>query len=158
MKWLFGLMIGLLASSAVSAQTHLVVWPVVTSTTGFGTLDFLMSGNIVPDSVTLVSFDVTAPVDGIVMDRYGLNVAMVANESRTIVANIKYSNPFWDSLSFQVAGRPGIYVPSAFANVTFEVSNAGSPLPEPASWGLLIGGFGVAGAAVRGRRWRTATA
>ncbi|HEV2569812.1 PEPxxWA-CTERM sorting domain-containing protein [Sphingomonas sp.] len=35
---------------------------------------------------------------------------------------------------------------------------AGAPVPEPASWGLMIAGFGLAGAAARGRRAKAVAA
>ncbi len=41
---------------------------------------------------------------------------------------------------------------------TYAVSFADSAVPEPASWAMMIGGFGVAGAAMRTRRRKTALA
>lgn len=42
----------------------------------------------------------------------------------------------------------------AFGEATLTVSGitATAPVPEPASWALMIGGLGLAGAALRGRR------
>jgi hypothetical protein len=45
------------------------------------------------------------------------------------------------------AGDGGVNVASSFISV-----------PEPASWALMISGFGLAGAHLRGRRRRTAAA
>ncbi|MHA6719312.1 PEPxxWA-CTERM sorting domain-containing protein [Sphingomonas sp. RS6] len=45
----------------------------------------------------------------------------------------------------------------AFAAITINSSTPGG-VPEPAAWGMLIGGFGMAGAAMRARRTRVAFA
>ena len=43
---------------------------------------------------------------------------------------------------------------SAIDNVSFvEVRGPGGAVPEPAAWGMLLGGFGIAGAAMRRRSW-----
>ena len=41
-----------------------------------------------------------------------------------------------------------------FNLATLTVSGAANAVPEPAAWGMLIGGFGFAGAAMRRRRLR----
>lgn len=40
----------------------------------------------------------------------------------------------------------------AGARIEFSASNVGGAVPEPASWALMVGGFGFAGAALRRRR------
>ncbi|MCG2841548.1 PEPxxWA-CTERM sorting domain-containing protein [Sandaracinobacter sp. RS1-74] len=42
--------------------------------------------------------------------------------------------------------------PASFGNFTFEGSLTAPGIPEPASWAMMIGGFGLVGAAVRRRR------
>ncbi len=48
-------------------------------------------------------------------------------------------------------GRDGLYTAGT---MTFEYTTSGSPsaVPEPATWGLMIAGFAMAGAALRRRR------
>ena len=41
-------------------------------------------------------------------------------------------------------------------NVTVDVIGAITPVPEPAAWALMLGGFGLAGAAMRRRGRSTA--
>jgi hypothetical protein len=56
-----------------------------------------------------------------------------------------YTFNLWPRLT-GIAGTPGI---SDFAP---DASNIGSVVPEPASWALMIAGFGLTGAALRRRR------
>lgn len=47
---------------------------------------------------------------------------------------------YWDSNNYDNAGAVDAFV------------TAGSPVPEPATWALMIGGFALAGQALRGRK------
>jgi len=55
--------------------------------------------------------------------------------------------PFFRSIQTDVDLAILSETPDAFVSVT-----VGKPVPEPASWALMIGGFGLAGAALRRRR------
>lgn len=55
-------------------------------------------------------------------------------------------------IDFAGGGAAIIQVPTTY--LTFSISDAAAAVPEPASWMLMIGGFGMAGAAMR-RRPRT---
>lgn len=52
---------------------------------------------------------------------------------------------------------PGAYREANFASGTLVVSTDGAAVPEPASWALLIAGFGLTGTMLR-RRWTTQNA
>jgi len=53
-----------------------------------------------------------------------------------------------DTLSFQIAA-----IPSGYSDGTIAVTAlAASPTPEPATWALMLGGFGAIGGAMRSRR------
>jgi hypothetical protein len=58
------------------------------------------------------------------------------------------------SLSYSVAGGPAY---GAQGLGTFSVANAVSPAPEPATWAMMIFGFGMTGAAMRSRKSAVAT-
>ena len=45
-----------------------------------------------------------------------------------------------------------IHLPSSSAAVLYSTQDATSPAPEPASWALMLGGFGLVGSAMRRRR------
>ena len=45
-----------------------------------------------------------------------------------------------------------LHLPSSSAAVLYSTQEATSPAPEPASWALMIGGFGLVGGAMRRRR------
>lgn len=61
---------------------------------------------------------------------------------------------FYNTFDATFAGHPGYYVIIGNGGtydhpVTFALSTA---VPEPASWGLMLGGFGLVGSALRSRR------
>ncbi len=58
------------------------------------------------------------------------------------------------STAFAVApfGAPMIALPPGDVGLPIGALPAGSGAPEPAAWGLMIGGFGLVGAALRRRR------
>jgi len=52
-------------------------------------------------------------------------------------------------LTYSISASPAKPITFAYAGVTEEV--AVDPIPEPATWAMMIGGFGMAGAALRRR-------
>jgi len=73
----------------------------------------------------------------------------------TLHTNMRFDGySTWDSASLNFAGRAHSVVVRSEAgyfgidDITF---GGPSPVPEPASWALMIGGFGMAGAALRRR-------
>lgn len=65
-----------------------------------------------------------------------------------------------DSLD-AITGRPWEDIHGLYGDVQFQAefsagATAGAGVPEPAAWAMLIGGFGLAGGALRRRRARTA--
>ena len=59
----------------------------------------------------------------------------------------------FDRLSLE-AYRNGVRLPSPYGQADYF---AVAPVPEPAAWAMMIAGFGLAGAAIRGRRLAVAT-
>ncbi len=124
-------------------------YPCVGCVTGLGYLVTGISGSINGDAITGV-----APLGSI-----------AGNDNRLFT-----TAPFldWGDLGFQTASHSYnvfeakyytgtseqfLAVDNApiFANpVTFSISQAG--VPEPASWAMLVGGFGLIGGTLRGRR------
>ncbi|HWI87409.1 MAG TPA: PEPxxWA-CTERM sorting domain-containing protein, partial [Sphingomonas sp.] len=51
-----------------------------------------------------------------------------------------------DTLSFQI-----LTIPAGYSDATIAVT-ALSPTPEPASWAMMVGGFGAIGGAMRNRK------
>lgn len=95
-----------------------------------------------------------------------LNGHLLAQDNQfTDVANFKSLTPFsagaadfvsgLNTLSFVVTdtGPPSALLVSGLSGTALE-----GGVPEPASWALMIGGFGLAGAALRRRRPAAATA
>lgn len=56
---------------------------------------------------------------------------------------------FGAGLNFPTVNTGGIYGSNGILEVSFSVGNA---VPEPATWALMIGGFGMVGVAARRRR------
>ncbi len=85
----------------------------------------------------------------------------------TIGANVFKSNIFSPNSNLSgglvdFTGNNGdadtiVYTPDGYQGFK-TVAEVGAGVPEPATWALMIGGFGMAGAALRRRRSATATA
>jgi len=55
--------------------------------------------------------------------------------------------------SIAAAGfQPGVYEYTTPSDIIRVIIGSSSALPEPASWGMMLAGFGMIGAAARGRR------
>ena len=77
----------------------------------------------------------------------GINTALTAPPSGTIGwINFTGLNLTGNSHTIQFNQMPGRWV------FVSEVTFAGSVVPEPASWAMMIAGFGLVGAAMRQRR------
>lgn len=113
-----------------------------------------------PDGATytydLLSFEITALQDGEV--QYGSSSAtLTAGETRTIILPPGQGDGsiYWyTTLDFYIA--PGIGAPAVFRNIKYTYELDGGRVPEPATWALMIGGFGLVGAASRRRGRKSA--
>jgi hypothetical protein len=94
----------------------------------------------------------TVLLDGVVMDTY--DFGGVNSGPATLRGTLDFSTTLaagQHTISLQATRlfAPARGVASQyFDNVSLDVT----PVPEPAAWGMLIGGFGLAGAAMRRRR------
>jgi len=74
----------------------------------------------------------------------------VGSYSGTIAVNLLLSAPDYRPVSTGAFAGDG-------ATFAFRVSVVAAPVPEPSNWALMIGGFGVVGAAARRRSRTTVT-
>jgi len=66
-----------------------------------------------------------------------------------------YVQQIWSGTGFALNFAPGqTYTSDTVTNTTLRVSGVSSGVPEPATWAMMVGGFGMMGAAMR-RRQRT---
>lgn len=94
---------------------------------------------------TLLSFDVfaTGPAH-FNLFRSGAPTEIVPGEWQTFKTNGMAAG--WTALYFHTSA---VYID----NLVFDETTFSSAVPEPAVWGMLVAGFGLAGAALRRRRY-----
>ena len=110
---------------------------------GVGTVTLLISSN----NVTFTSFATFTPTNNPVNFNYGAQVFSFATQTGRYVRFAATNCP--QSLAtFDACG---------IGEIAFRAAEAGG-VPEPATWAMLIGGFGLAGASLRRRRPTFATA
>ena len=143
---------------ATRAEARLLVLPTIT---GFSAV---LSGG--PDGfggplnnqgnpVRLLSFDVNSTVNGFVYvtrSADGLLGTVVAGQTAHFEPAVALPSlargGFWYS-QLWVEDSPGVHKLATFSNITIELGDDILPLPEPATWALMIAGFGIAGTALR---------
>jgi hypothetical protein len=144
--------------------------------TDYGDLLGVAWGGI--DVISGASQIIFTPAAGYTITLIGLDIAGWPDTDRPTISKL-YDSSFTEIAStgaFDAPGighlpltcfgtfctRPGLVLewgPDGYNvgvdNVTFDVTRTGV-IPEPASWTLMIGGFGLVGAALRRRRFATA--
>ncbi len=99
-------------------------------------------------------FTYTLYGEGLFNNSYG-TITLVADRAGTVLSNWRGS--FSGSIEFRVAD-PVVPYNYAYQNVTFVATTANvqihnlAGVPEPATWAMIITGFGAAGMAARRRR------
>lgn len=134
--------------------------------TGFGDLEGAAFGADGDDVYAEITF---AAADGYLLSLQSFDFAGLAVRTRanfelydpdgSLLAAIGYRTPAGHgTASFEDDYRSAVVLrwkPSstvAIDNIGFDVKAVTSAVPEPATWALMIGGFGLAGAALRRRR------
>jgi hypothetical protein len=145
----------LVAAVPANAQSHIVVWPTPVNTHAYHVSGFDFYDPATAEMavwVKLLQFDIVADVDGTVT--FGDFAGQVnAGEHMTFFPNVVKFSYFYDAVVFSVSR--GVYRNALFSNLVFEVSDQTMHVPEPANWALMIGGFAIAGGAMRYRRRTT---
>ena len=98
--------------------------------------------SVLLDGVTLDSFD-TGLIDGLSVERGSLAFSATVTAGSHLL-QLQATRPFTNGGGYRAT--PLQY----FDNVS--ATQSGGAVPEPATWGLMIVGFGVTGAAIRRRR------
>ena len=134
--------------------------------------DFILSGGPVRYSeggpgngtagnpVRLISFDIVSTMDADVFLDSTLIGSVVAGELTHFapdipVLSLDYGWWFGHLVANSTTGYHRL---ATWSNVTLDLGDLVTPLPEPANWALMIGGFGLAGAAMRRRNRSVAIA
>lgn len=139
---------------------------------GFGDLEGAVFGGDGQDAYAEIVFNAA---EGYELSLRGFDFAGLAARTRasfelfdldgSLLAAIGYRTPashgvanFEDDYRSAVVLRWKPSSTVAVDNIVFDVKAVTSAVPEPASWALMIGGFGLAGAALRRRRATLAAA
>ncbi len=92
------------------------------------------------------------------LDIYSLGLTSLASLSATAPGT---GHSTWSPGVTQSGGLIFYFGPDALNagidNLTFTIGNATAPVPEPATWALMIAGFGAIGATMRSARKSAAT-
>jgi len=135
---------------------------------GNGPGQLLFSGLLAISSITNVGEDVS----GFHLTDYAVNLPdwIVGAGNYFVSLNIRpdQSDIYWTLIGdpanpgnnwISSTGDAGTYAPHNPENLfRFEGSVVAAPAPEPASWAMMLGGFGLVGGALRTARRRTAVA
>lgn len=116
-----------------------------------------LSGALVSDTLFLDFSNPAAPLDEIIARTLSGSLTVAGNATYDVFASLSIftslnQNPVTVEMDFLNTGRFGI---QAAPGVTYTsdsgvfLTSGGTAVPEPASWGLMILGFGLAGAAAR---------
>jgi hypothetical protein len=109
-------------------------------------------------SVTLLGFDLgawqNAVLDTSYVIRSGAGAILASSGTITVGTGNVHS-----SFAFNLTSSDGIRIqwgPSSYNvgidNIEFRIGQGGGAVPEPATWAMMISGFGMAGAMLRRRR------
>jgi hypothetical protein len=168
----------LIAAAPASAATFLFTYSGTNATNGA----FTATGTITTtNTTTLVNGRAAYTITGITGTRNGSAITGLVPAGTDFggvaIDNYLYaSTPFLTDagFGFTVAGTTNLYNPYYFSGayqeyvrtaagadfqntsgVTFTLTQVGAAVPEPATWGMMILGFGMIGAASRSRKVKT---
>ena len=119
-----------------------------------------LSGALVSDTIFLDFSNPAEPLDTMIARTLAGSLTVAGNATYDVFASLSIftslnANPVTVEMDFFNTGRFGIQAApgTSFTSDSgvFLTGNAGA-VPEPATWGLMILGFGIAGTAVRRRR------
>lgn len=105
--------------------------------------------------VPLAAFIVEILVGGQVVSSGGFGAADIdPGAFRTLSMSYDATEALSQPLSFRfrVTEESSVYSQVNFDNVAMEATSLSSAVPEPATWAMMIAGFGLAGSALRSRR------
>jgi hypothetical protein len=147
----------LLAAACIAASTPAVV---------AARTVVLYPESITADSVTLqgsdgnpvrlLSFEVTSTQAGTIQLPYfdAPTLSVVAGRAYTFMPNaLVPSNQYGQYYSIlRVLNSGNVEAVATWSNITLELGDQFRPVPEPATWAMMIIGFGLAGAVARRER------
>jgi hypothetical protein len=147
----------------VLAAGNIVGWSIETND-GIFSIDLIGPGDA-QNSLTVFGSALTATTTNLYFD-FGTNYDIFGNNnaprsyvefSRTSFMPFELRSFGWQNGNYAVSAPPSEYIFELSGGVPYtEYSGnrivASTAIPEPATWALMIGGFGLAGAALRRRR------
>jgi hypothetical protein len=153
------LIVGTALFASATAQARILVLPT------FSGVDNTLRGT--PGDVTagnpaiLLSFDVVSSTDGYVaLTQHGPVGSVTAGQLVHIAPNKRIASTEYGHWFTHISAQssPGVKVFATFSNVTLQLGDDVAAIPEPATWALMIAGFGLAGSVTRHRRKAEASA
>lgn len=124
------------------------------------TFDFFLPDGVVGFTLSSIGFAANSSIQSIAMSFNGADIPLIltpnASGGTTVTAaSGAFPITFGASQQLVISGVAG---PDAVYSSTATFERITAPIPEPATWALMIAGFGGAGAVLRRRRHHVAFA